>query len=225
MAPWVCFSLPFFFTFPILTGRRLDGDSSPQFPGNICVVTAASAPEPGSLNAGDRAMAFRLQWPPQGDMRRCGSLFLCPLCPGLILGILEVPKPIVKGSRFQKIAFDPVAQFSLRRGAVNALGCFLGVTGLARMPELSNRRAPRCQHASGTKVLHTYASTELRSRFQYYFYICFKCQEVRATSSEEPNLRKLWSRIYKWRAFCNYASVLPTNITDLSPVDSFAWLS
>lgn len=96
--------------------------------------------------------------------------------PGLILGILEVPKPIMKGSRFQKIVFGTVVQFSLRRGAVNALRCLLGIAWLARMPELLNQLALHSQHTSGTEVLHPYASTELQSRFKYFFYICFKCE-------------------------------------------------
>lgn len=92
------------------------------------------------------------------------------------MGILEVPKPITKGSRFQKIVFYTVVQFSLRRGAVNALTCLLVITWLARMPELLNQLALHRQHTSGTEVLHTYASTELQSRFKYSFYVCFKCQ-------------------------------------------------
>ena len=144
-----------------------------------------------------------LLWPPQGGMRRCWSLF--PLSsltqvhwPGLILGILEVPEPIIKSSRLQKIVFDIVVQFSLRRGAVNAL-MFTG-------------------NYMALKFLHTYASTVLQSRFKYYFYICFKHQQVCAASSEEPNLCKLWSKICKCiavreRFAIMHRSFLPASLT------------
>lgn len=69
---------------------------------------------------------------------------------GLIFGILEVPKPIIKGSRHQKIVVDTIVQLSLRRGAGMLSGVYWEFCGLHTGSEL----ALHSQHTSGTEPLH-----------------------------------------------------------------------